>query len=47
MRDWYSQDELDELVGTSAPREGWDFSGMTALRQPVPWEYMPRSTCKR
>lgn len=39
MRDWCSQDELDELLATAKPRQGWDFSRMNVLRQPVPWEY--------
>jgi SAM-dependent methyltransferase len=39
VRDWYSQDELDDLLAASRPREGWDFSRINDLRQPVPWDY--------
>lgn len=35
----YSQRELDELLADVTPRRGWDFSGMSVLRQPVPWDY--------
>jgi SAM-dependent methyltransferase len=35
----YSQQELDELLGHVTPRRGWDFSSMSVLRQPVPWDY--------
>jgi SAM-dependent methyltransferase len=35
----YSQQELDELLGDLVPRRGWDFSSMSVLRQPVPWDY--------
>jgi SAM-dependent methyltransferase len=39
MRDSYSQPALDELLAGVRARQGWDFSGMNALRQPVPWDY--------
>jgi SAM-dependent methyltransferase len=39
VRDRYSQDELDELLAVATPIQGWDFSRMNVLRQPVPWEY--------
>lgn len=39
MRDRYSQSELDELLPGVQPRVGWDFSRMSTLRAPVPWEY--------
>jgi hypothetical protein len=39
VRDWYTQDEFDELLAAVTPRRGWDFSQLNALRQPVPWEY--------
>ena len=39
MKDRYSQPELDELVASVQPRVGWDFSRMSTLRAPVPWEY--------
>jgi hypothetical protein len=35
----YSQPELDEVLGDVTPRRGWDFSSMSVLRQPVPWDY--------
>jgi SAM-dependent methyltransferase len=35
----YSQRELDELVASTRPRTGWDFSRMRVLRAPVPWDY--------
>lgn len=35
----YSQDALDELLANVSPRQGWDFSRMNVLRQPVPWDY--------
>jgi len=39
MLEAYSQDALDELLATVTPRQGWDFSRMNVLRQPVPWHY--------
>lgn len=35
----YSQHALDELLAHVTPRQGWDFSRMNVLRQPVPWDY--------
>jgi SAM-dependent methyltransferase len=35
----YSQEALDELLAAVTPRQGWDFSSMNVLRQPVPWDY--------
>jgi SAM-dependent methyltransferase len=35
----YSQHALDELLAGVRARQGWDFSGMSGLRQPVPWDY--------
>jgi SAM-dependent methyltransferase len=39
MKDHYSQREIDELRASVQPRVGWDFSRMSTLRSPVPWEY--------
>jgi Methyltransferase domain len=39
MKEAYTQPEFDELVARTAPRDGWDFSRMNVLRQPVPWDY--------
>jgi hypothetical protein len=39
VQECYSQQDLDELLASVPARRGWDFSGMNALRQPVPWEY--------
>jgi SAM-dependent methyltransferase len=39
MRQSYSQQALDRLLAGIPARQGWDFSGMNALRQPVPWDY--------
>jgi SAM-dependent methyltransferase len=39
VRESYSQQEVDELAAAVRDRRGWDFSGMSELRQPVPWEY--------
>jgi hypothetical protein len=39
MRESYSQHALDELLAGGPARQGWDFTGMNVLRQPVPWEY--------
>jgi SAM-dependent methyltransferase len=39
MQDSYSQHALDELLAGAPSRQGWDFSGMNVLRQPVPWDY--------
>ena len=39
MLDAYSQDALDALLADVIRRQGWDFSRMTVLRQPVPWDY--------
>ncbi|HTX28284.1 MAG TPA: class I SAM-dependent methyltransferase [Streptosporangiaceae bacterium] len=35
----YPQDALDELLAHVPPRQGWDFSRMNVLREPVPWGY--------
>lgn len=35
----YSQEALGELLADVTPRQGWDFSSMNVLRQPVPWDY--------
>jgi hypothetical protein len=35
----YSQQELDAVLERTPKRTGWNFSAMTAVRQPVPWEY--------
>jgi len=37
MREAYSQEVLDELLAQVPSRQGWDFSRMNVLRQPVPW----------
>src|ERR1700685_2730941 len=39
MRESYSQHSLDDLLAGVRARQGWDFSGMDVVRQPVPWEY--------
>src|SRR6202034_1138230 len=39
MRKSYSQQELDGLLAGVRVRQGWDFSGMNVLCQPVPWDY--------
>jgi SAM-dependent methyltransferase len=39
MLEAYSQEALDELLAQVPPRQGWDFSCMNILRQPVPWSY--------
>jgi SAM-dependent methyltransferase len=39
MLEAYSQEALDELLAQVPPRQGWDFSRMKVLRQPVPWNY--------
>ena len=39
MREAYSQEVLDELLAQVPSRQGWDFSRMNVLRQPVPWNY--------
>jgi hypothetical protein len=39
VKDRYTQRELDELLASVQPRVGWDFSLMSTLRAPVPWEY--------
>jgi SAM-dependent methyltransferase len=39
MRESYTQEELDGLLAEVRARRGWDFSGLSELRQPVPWEY--------
>jgi SAM-dependent methyltransferase len=39
VRESYSQQELDRLLDQVRARRGWDFSGMSDRRQPVPWEY--------
>jgi SAM-dependent methyltransferase len=39
MLEAYSQEALDELLAQVPPRQGWDFSCMNVLRQPVPWSY--------
>jgi SAM-dependent methyltransferase len=39
MRKSYSQHTLDELLAGVPARRGWDFTGMNALVQPVPWDY--------
>jgi hypothetical protein len=39
MFESYSQEALDEVLAGVRARRGWDFSGMSELRQPVPWEY--------
>jgi SAM-dependent methyltransferase len=35
----YSQEDLEQVLAGVKARRGWDFSGMSELRQPVPWEY--------
>jgi SAM-dependent methyltransferase len=39
MLESYSQQALDELLADVRTRQGWDFSGMNVLVQPVPWDY--------
>jgi SAM-dependent methyltransferase len=39
MLEAYSQEALDELLAQVPPRQGWDFSRMNVLRDPVPWNY--------
>ena len=39
MRESYSQQALDGLLAGVRARQGWDFSGMNVLCQPVPWDY--------
>lgn len=39
MQETYSQRELDEILSEVKARQGWDFSAMNVVRQPVPWEY--------
>lgn len=39
MKEKYTQSEFVELVGNVSERNGWDFSVMKAVRQPVPWDY--------
>jgi len=39
MLEAYPQDALDELLANVTLRQGWDFSRMNVLRQPVPWNY--------
>jgi SAM-dependent methyltransferase len=39
MKQSYSQQELDDLLASTQPRVGWDFSRMNVLRPAVPWEY--------
>jgi len=39
VKDRYSQSELDELLASTQPRVGWDFSRMSTLQAPAPWEY--------
>jgi SAM-dependent methyltransferase len=39
VKDRYSQPELDELLASMQPRVGWDFSRMSTLQAPAPWEY--------
>ena len=39
MKTTYTQAELDELAAAVQPRNGWDFSRMHTVRQPVPWDY--------
>jgi SAM-dependent methyltransferase len=39
VKDRYSQSELDELLAGVQPRVGWDFSRMSTLQAPAPWEY--------
>ena len=39
MLEAYSQEAIDELLAQVPLRQGWDFSRMNVLRQPVPWNY--------
>ena len=39
MRESYSQQAVDEFLAVVGDRCGWDFSAMSELRQPVPWDY--------
>ncbi|HXL90632.1 MAG TPA: class I SAM-dependent methyltransferase [Streptosporangiaceae bacterium] len=39
MFESYSQEALEQVLASVRPRRGWDFSSMSDLRQPVPWEY--------
>jgi SAM-dependent methyltransferase len=39
MRESYPQQALDGLLAGVKARRGWDFSDMSELRQPVPWDY--------
>ena len=39
MKSSYSQTELDAITSAVAPRQGWNFSRMSDLRAPVPWDY--------
>ncbi len=40
MKETYTQQELDEIMSRLENRNGWDFSRMKDLRQPVPWDYI-------
>jgi SAM-dependent methyltransferase len=35
----YPQEALEQVLAGVRARRGWDFSGMSEARQPVPWEY--------
>ena len=39
MLESYSQEALEQVLAGVHDRRGWDFSSMSDLRQPVPWEY--------
>ncbi|MGH3165733.1 MAG: class I SAM-dependent methyltransferase [Trebonia sp.] len=39
MQESYTQDALVVLLAGVRARQGWDFSGMNEVRQPVPWDY--------
>ncbi len=39
MHESYSQHALDGILAGVRARRGWDFSGMSELRQPAPWDY--------
>lgn len=40
MKDSYTQAELNKLLNSVTPRNGWDFSSMNTQREPVPWDYI-------
>src|SRR5271154_3206248 len=39
MLESYSQEALEQVLAGVRARRGWDFSSMSELRQPVPWDY--------